>query len=42
MLDPDEREAFSDRSFASLKDCIADAKRHGYVVWRAEERRLAS
>jgi hypothetical protein len=42
VLDPDECEAFSERSFRSLKDCIADAKQHGYVVWRSEERRLAS
>ncbi len=26
-------------SFATLKDCTADATKHGYVVWRSEDER---
>jgi hypothetical protein len=26
-------------SFATLKDCTADATKHGYVAWRSEDER---
>lgn len=40
---PDGSEVSSHRGFATLKDCIADATQHGYVVWIPEaERRKGS
>ena len=40
---PDGSEASSVRGFATLKDCIADARQHGYVLWlpEADRRRTA-
>ena len=40
-LHGDGNEASSQRSFDNIKDCIADAKMHGYVVWEpSSERRV--
>ena len=39
VLHPDGTEASSDRSFATLQECTADATRHGYVVVKPEEER---
>jgi hypothetical protein len=33
---PDGTESSSVRGFPTLKDCIDDARQHGYVVWLAE------
>ena len=39
---PDGTDVSSHRGFPTLKDCIADASGHGYVVWLPEaERRKA-
>ncbi|MGZ5091872.1 MAG: hypothetical protein ACXWCY_13990 [Burkholderiales bacterium] len=39
---PDGTEVSAHAGFATLKECIADATRHGYVVWIPEaERRKA-
>ncbi|MGZ5094300.1 MAG: hypothetical protein ACXWCY_13875 [Burkholderiales bacterium] len=41
VLHGDGNEASSQRSFDNIKDCIADAKMHGYVVWEpSSERRV--
>ena len=39
---PDGSKVSSHRGFTTLKDCIADATRHGYVVWipEAERRKI--
>jgi hypothetical protein len=43
VLHGDGNEASSTRAFDNVKDCIADAKAHGYVVWEpAEERRISA
>ena len=39
VVRPDGTEARSEKSFATLKDCTADATRNGYVVWKSEEER---
>jgi hypothetical protein len=39
VLYPDGTEACSDRSFATLQDCTADATQHGYVVVKPEDER---
>ena len=38
-MHPDGDEAESTRTFPTLSDCIADATRHGYVIWGERERR---
>ena len=40
---PPAGKAISSRSFfETLTDCIADARRNGYVLWTSRERRRAS
>ena len=40
---PPEGKAVSSRdTFESLTDCIADARRNGYVLWTSRERRRPS
>lgn len=39
QIPPRGRAVSSEKSFPSLSDCIADARRHGYVLWAARERR---
>jgi hypothetical protein len=39
VLHPDGTEASSERPFATLQECTADATRHGYVVVKPEEER---
>ena len=41
VLHGDGREASSTRAFDNIKDCIADAKMHGYVVWEPSQERRA-
>lgn len=42
VLHGDGNEQSSQRAFDNVKDCIADAKTHGYVVWEpSEERRIS-
>jgi hypothetical protein len=36
---PDGTELFAHSPFATLKECIADARQHGYVVWIPEAER---
>lgn len=42
VLNPDGTESGSARSFATLKECTADATQNGYVVWKPEEDRRRS
>ena len=38
-MNPDDTEAASERNFATLKECTADASVNGYVVWKSEDER---
>lgn len=38
---PDGTKVVSPRRFSTLKECIDDAKLHGYVVWIPEAERRA-
>lgn len=35
-------ETNSEQSFATLSECIMDAKRNGFVMWTSRERRQSS
>jgi hypothetical protein len=39
---PDGSEDISDRRFLRLKDCIADARQRGYVLWLPDADRRRS
>ena len=39
VVNPDDTEAASERSFATLRECTEDAARNGYVAWKSEEER---
>lgn len=39
VVNADDTEAASERSFATLKECTEDATRNGYVAWKSEEER---
>ena len=39
VVNPDDTEGASGRTFTTLKECTEDAARNGYVVWKPEEDR---
>ena len=41
VVDIDGKESASATSFPTLKECMEDATRNGYVVWKPEEDRRA-
>jgi hypothetical protein len=42
QIPPEGRAVSSPDGFLSLSDCIADARRNGYVLWTSRERRKSS
>ena len=42
QIPPRGRAVSSEDTFESLTDCIADARRNGYILWTSRERRRSS
>ena len=41
-IPPQGRAMSSQGSFATLTECVADARANGYILWTLHERRLAA